>query len=390
MITKRRAGAYLLGIILLVAALTAVVTNRITVRELQKVSPEYQELETLRQLIDQNYYAGVDDKALFEGAKAGLVAGLQDPYSHYYTAEQNALLMEVSAGAYSGIGVAVQRNPDTGVVTIIRVYEGSPAEQQGLKAGAAVVKVAGEDVGERTLDELVAVIKGQPGTKVTITIEQGGEQRDVELTRAQIQIRNVAYRMLEGGVGYIEIAEFLGRSAEEFQQAVDALKAQGMQKLVVDLRNNPGGYLNHAVEISDILLPEGLIVSIRDRAGQEKTYSSDANALGIPLAILVNEHSASASEIVSGAVKDYGVGILVGQKTFGKGVVQSVLPLEGGAALWLTTATYYTPNGTSIHGVGIAPDIQVEIPAYYTEHPEEFNEAADTQLQRALEELNKQ
>ena len=240
------------------------------------------------------------------------------------------------------------------------------------------------------LNAAVALIRGEEGTTVTITLQRDEEVLDVEVTRRQIDVETVTYRMLEDNIGYIQVDEFDEVTANQFSTALDALTAQGMEALVVDIRNNPGGLLNVVVDMLDEILPEGIIVSVKDKNGVAQEYKSDAETrLNVPMAVLINGNSASASEIFAGAVQDYGVGTLVGTTTFGKGIVQTIFSLNDGTGLKLTIEDYYLPSGKSIHQVGVSPDVEIDLPdelKVYVNIPE----GQDTQLQKAIEILKEQ
>jgi carboxyl-terminal processing protease len=240
------------------------------------------------------------------------------------------------------------------------------------------------------LNAAVALIRGEEGTTVTITLQRDEEVLDVEVTRRQIDVETVTYRMLEDNIGYIQVDEFDEVTANQFSTALDALTAQGMEALVVDIRNNPGGLLNVVVDMLDEILPEGIIVSVKDKNGVAQEYKSDAETrLNVPMAVLINGNSASASEILAGAIKDYEYGTLIGTTTFGKGIVQTIFPLEDGDAVKLTTAKYFTPNGNYIHGVGIDPDIELEY-EYLNPDGTEYDVKYDNQIQKAVEVLTEE
>ncbi len=325
-----------------------------------------QKLDSLQQLVDENYLFTdrVDAGAMEEGIYKGFVNSLGDEYTVYYTADEAKDLTESLNGAYVGIGAIVSQDPETKTITILHVYENSPAEKAGMQAGDTLVKVDGSDVADYDLDVLVSDhIRGEKGSHVTLTVYRPstGETLDLDAVRDQVVLPYLNSR-LEGDIGIIQVVQFDGEVADQFKKAVDDLQSQGMRKLVVDLRNNPGGELNSVLAMIDYLLPDGkTMLSVKDKNGVGETYTSkDGHSVEIPTVVLVNGQSASASEVFTGAMKDNGAATIVGTKTFGKGIVQSVYSLTDGSMLKVTTDHYYTPNGTDIQGTGITPDVEVE------------------------------
>lgn len=343
----------------------------------------------LAELIDQYYYEEVDQDALVEGMYAGMVEGLGDPYSAYFSAKEFASFNDSTTGVYYGIGTVLTQNADTKVVMILHVYPGTPAEEAGLKDGDVIVKVEDIEADSVELSELTTHIKGEEGTKVHLEIMRAGEQENLgfDVQRRQIEVPTVQSQMLEGNVGWIQITEFSVSTAEQFDQAVKELQSQGMVSMIVDLRDNPGGVLQAVCDMLDQILPEGLVVYTEDKYGSRSDYKSDAECMNIPMAVLINENSASASEIFAGAIKDYKYGTLIGTTTFGKGIVQSIIPLEDGSALKVTMAKYFTPKGNYIHGVGISPDIELEYEYQGQEGEKEYDPMHDNQILKALEVL---
>lgn len=321
------------------------------------------------------YYTELEPEALIEGAISGMLDSVNDPYTFYYTAEEWATMLSDSQGAYAGIGVQVLDGDGLDSLLITRCFKGSPAEEAGLRAGDRIVSVdgysvalalSGGDVPEGSpanRTELMKYMRGEEGSQVTLTVERDGARFDAVLTRAVISMNRVEYCMLSGDarVGYMAIYEFQGDAAQGVREALDYFEKQDAQGLVVDLRNNPGGDLNVITQVADAMLPEGLYAYIEDRSGSRQEFHSDAKCWGKPMAVLVNGYSASASELFTGAAKDMGAAVIVGGNTFGKGVVQGVIGLQGGAGFQLTTARYFTPSGHVIQGNGIAPDIAVEL-----------------------------
>ena len=339
-------------------------------------------LDLLNSLIDQYYLyeAEVDEDALAEGIYSGYTAALGDPYTEYYDREETAALMESTSGEFSGIGATMTQNTDGPGAVITAVYEGSPAAEAGLQAGDVISKVDGNDVSGMDLDSIVSLIKGEKGTEVKITVLRYGQEIETTAVRDIIQMQTVDSVMLDDQVGYISVSEFDDVTYDQFKSALDSLEAQGMAGLVIDLRNNPGGNLDTVTDMLKLLLPEGPIVSITDKNGDTEEITCDgSNEFTKPLAVLVNQYSASASEVFCGAVQDYGIGSIVGVTTFGKGVVQQLMDLGDGTCLKVTIAEYYTPSGRSINGIGVEPDVEVEY-VYDAENPE-----ADNQLETAAE-----
>lgn len=351
----------------------------------EAVSQETKEkLSGIQALIQKEYIGEVNEDALQTGICQGYVGALGDPYSAYYDEEQTSALMETTQGEYGGIGVVLTQNLDTGVTTASRVYEDSPAMKAGMKDGDIIYQVEGRDVSGMDLEEISGNIKGEKGTTVEITVLRGEDREEIMLTitRDTIQAKTVMTRMLENEIGYLAVSEFDSVTMEQYQEGLAELKAQGMEGLIVDLRGNPGGNLDTVCEILDLMLPKGLIVYTEDKDGNRQEFTSDAEqAVQVPLAVLVDKNSASASEIYAGAIQDYGIGQIVGTKTYGKGVVQTIYDLKDGTSLKLTVAEYFTPNGRNIDGEGITPDVEV------TYQRDENDPEADNQLDRAVETL---
>lgn len=344
-------------------------------------------LEAIEDVIDEYYYqdADIDVDTMTEGMYKGMVNALGDPYSVYYTEEEWNDLMQETAGIYYGIGAYLMIDPSTRLGKISGVIENTPAEEAGLRADDLLYLVDGESTMGLELSEIVSRIKGEEGTKVHLTIYREGEADylEIDVERRQIEAPTVKYEILENDIGYIQITEFDDVTTDQFTEALAVIKGSGAKGLVLDLRGNPGGSLNVVVDIARQILPKGLIVYTEDKYGERDEYTCDGeNELDMPLVVLVNGNSASASEILAGAIKDYDKGTLVGTTTFGKGIVQRVLPLTDGTALKLTISAYYTPKGNNIHGVGIEPDVVCEFDgdAYY-------DKDVDNQLEKALEVL---
>lgn len=346
-------------------------------------------LEALEDFIDEYYYndEDINADAMMEGMYAGLVDSLGDPYSVYYTAEEWQDLMQETEGIYYGIGAYLQLDLATGFAKINGVIPDTPAEEAGLRENDIIYMVDGEIVQGLELSEVVSRVKGEEGTIVHLTIYREGESDylEIDVERRKIESPTVRYEMYDNGVGYIQITEFDEVTTEQFTEALAVIKGSKAKGLILDLRSNPGGSLPVVVDIARSILPKGLIVYTEDKYGERDEYNCDGkNELDIPLVVLINGNSASASEILAGAIKDYDKGTLIGTTTFGKGIVQRILPLTDGTALKLTISAYYTPKGNNIHGIGIDPDIECEFDseAYY-------DDGVDNQLERAKQEINK-
>ncbi|MBQ8804634.1 MAG: S41 family peptidase [Tyzzerella sp.] len=343
-----------------------------------------EKLKTIQSIIDDIYLYDdeIDESALQEAIIDGYVAGLNEPYTVYYNEEETTALFESTSGVFGGIGVQISQDITSMIMTFVKVYESNPGDKAGFLDGDILYKVNGEDVTGQELDTVVTKIRGEVGTEVEITVLRGDnlEEYTATVTRDLIENDTVNYEMKEKRIGYVAISGFEEVTYAQFEDALTQLKSQGMQSLIIDLRGNPGGNLSTVVEMCDLILPEGTIVSVKDRNGNGQFYTSDEeNKLEVPLVVLIDGNSASASEIFAGAVKDFGIGTLVGTTTYGKGIVQNIYQLDDGTSLKITSSEYFTPNGTNIHGIGVAPD--VEIPYEYDEN----NPEADNQLDKAIE-----
>ena len=321
----------------------------------------YEKLDVLMQLVENYYYEDVDENDMLEGAAVGLMAGIGDVYTVYYTAEQMADFNEETEGEYAGIGCQLLADPSDQMITVTRVFKGSPAEKAGMRSGDKIVYVNDVYYSAYEMSDAVSVMRGEPGGQVKVTVLRDLETIDFEVTRAIVSINYVEYEILDNNIGYIMIYDFLGDAYDTFAEAIDVFRAANVSGMIIDLRNNGGGLVDDSVAMADLILPEGVVVTLRDKDGREEVYRIDDEYYDVPMVLLVNEYSASASEILAGAVRDYGAGVLLGTKTFGKGVVQSVLEFTDGSGVKITTARYYTPSGECIHEVGIEPDIEVEL-----------------------------
>lgn len=343
-----------------------------------------EKLKQLGELIDKNYLYSddIDTKALQDGIYSGYVSGLGDPYTVYYNEEQTKDLMESTTGEYSGVGAVLTKDLTTGLVTIVNVYKDSPAEKAGLEDGDILYQVDDHEIADEDLTEIVSWIKGDEGTGVTLHVYRGDKLEKVECKaiRGVVEAQTVEYEMKDGGTGYIRVTEFDTVTYEQFKNALADLENQGMTGLVIDLRSNPGGNLDTAVDMLKLILPKGMIVSTKDKYGNTTEYSNEEDhEFKKPLAVLANQYSASAAEIFAGAVQDYGTGQIVGVTTYGKGIVQQLFDLGDGTCLKVTISEYFTPNGRNIHKKGITPDVEVKFTA------DENNKEADNQLDKALE-----
>ena len=355
--------------------------------DMERVNRKLTELQTI---IDKKYL--FEDKVEVEKEESGIyngfLFGLNDPYAVYYTPEELASFMDETNGSYCGIGAMVSQDRKTGVSTIIRVFEGSPAEKAGIRPGDIIFAVGDTEVTGMDLTIMVNnYIKGEEDTNVEITVyrEDTGEYVDLTVTRKPVDVQTVTGKMLDDEIGYISVIEFDKVTDAQFKQKIEELNTQGMKKLIVDLRNNPGGELNTVVSMADYVLKDGgRILTVADKEGAEVVYDAkDGHSLEIPMVVLVNGNSASASEVFTGALKDYEAATVVGTQTFGKGIVQTLFPLSDGSAVKLTTNHYYTPNGHDIHGEGIAPDVEVELNEEAAKMPV-IPEDMDNQLQEAI------
>lgn len=351
-----------------------------------------EKLTEIESLMNEYYLDELDSEQIETWLYKGAVAGLGDPYAAYYTQEEYQSLRDSTNGSYCGIGVEISQNISTGIVTITRVFEDGPAMEAGIRPGDILYKVGDEEATGQDLNMIVSMIKGEENTEAHISVVRDGEvdYLEFQVKRRTIEIQTVGYNMLEDQIGYISITSFDDVTTDQFMKAMDDLESQGLEGLVIDLRNNGGGLVSSVCAILDRLLPEGLIVYTEDKYGNREEETSDAeNYFDKPLVVLVNGNSASASEIFAGAIKDYELGSLVGTTTYGKGIVQKIYPLSDGTAVKLTVSKYYTPKGNNIHGIGIDPDVEIDL-------DEDLKKEAvvtvgeDNQLQKAIEVLKEE
>ena len=349
-------------------------------------SSHVQKIEYLEKLIDQEYLGEVDNDEMAEGVYAGLVYGLGDVYSRYYTADEYAQETASTDGAYAGIGVSIQKNKNGGV-QVAECYEGGPGADAGLQTGDVITAINDTDVTDMELSDVVSLIRENKDKTIVLTVFRENEEksREISVDVTDVELPSVFGEMLDKKTGYIQITQFTGVTPQQYKDMFTELKDKGMERLVIDLRDNPGGLLTSVCDILREILPEGLIVYTEDKYGNREEETCDGkHQLDMPLAVLVNENSASASEIFAGAVQDHGVGTIVGTTTYGKGVVQELRQLSDGSAVKLTVSNYYTPNGNSINKVGIKPDVEVKLASELL-NKDEITHEEDNQLQKALD-----
>ena len=398
MISKKRAAAIGVVLVLVTSILTFMITNTFEVVMGQRVvvsKADYENLKGvekllgLKEYIKENYVEGAKDDSLMDGAMKGIFEALEDPYSVYMTATEFKSMNESTSGNFGGIGVIVTKSEE-GYITVVAPVEDTPGEKAGIKTNDKIIKVDDKDLLGMELDKAVELIKGKPGSKVTLTISRDKVPQPMvfEITREMINQKAIKGEVKENDIGYIRISSFDSDADKDFKKELTSLKNKKIKGLILDLRQNPGGYVSSCLEIADEILGEGMVVYTEDIKKNRQVYNSKAGGLEVPLVILVDGGSASASEILSGAVKDRKAGLLIGEKTFGKGLVQSVESLKDGSGFKLTTQKYYTPNGISINKIGIEPDIEVKpMEVKEGQRPEDLK---DLQLERAMQEIVKQ
>ncbi len=347
----------------------------------------YAELDEIRQIVDLYFYQEPNEQGMMDGAAMGMLYGLEDPYTFYYDPESFEAMWEEDEGEYAGIGIQIMADYSTGLCTVSRVFLDSPALEVGMRKGDILTRVEDLDVGATNLQEAVDIMRGEVGKPVNVQVLRGDELLDFVVTRAVVHVNWVNSCMLDDKVGYISLYEFSGDCAPTFEAQLHALLDKGAKSLVIDLRDNPGGWVDDAQKIADLFLPEGTIASLTYRDGTTEYYSAttDGKEIDIPIVVIVNEFSASASEILSGALQDYERATIVGTQSYGKGVVQYVLPIGNrGAGMQVTVAQYFTPDGNEVHKVGITPDIVAEMPEGDTTMYD-LGDLNDAQLKKAYE-----
>lgn len=382
-----------LGVALMIVALGVMASKVIRTFQMVGIIPSgakesvansqtVEKLSILEDTIQKYFWKEVTEEELEEGVYKGILESLEDPYSVYYTPEELLELQQQTEGIYYGIGAYISQNTDKGYVQISKVMKNTPAEESGLLQGDYIYKVNGEDMLDKESSYVVSKIKGEEGTKVMMTVlrETESEPLEIEVERRKIESPTVEYEMFDNGMAYIQIVEFDLVTTAQFEEAYKQACLDGMNGLIIDLRSNLGGNLSTVCDIARMLLPKGLIVYTEDKYGERVEYSCDGSQqIEVPLVVLTDGYSASASEILAGAIKDYKIGTLVGTTTYGKGIVQKVISLTDGSAVKLTVSTYYTPNGNNIHEKGVTPDVEVPFDA------EQYVAGVDNQLERAKE-----
>ena len=338
-------------------------------------------LNAIDSVLDSFYFEEVDDEKAKDSIYKAYLSSYGDKYTVYYTADEYKKLTETTNGTFSGIGAVCQISSEGGIL-LVDVYESGAGYKAGLRRGDRIIKVDGTDVTDMDLSSAVALVKGEKGTQVGLKIVRDGATSDYTVVRDEIEVQTVNYAITEDNIGYISVSQFENVTAKQFKAAIEDLKSEGAKGIIIDIRNNPGGLLTTVIIMLKDILPNGLIVYTEDKDGNRKEYSDNDNEeLDMPLAVLVNGNSASASEIFAVAIQDYGKGVIVGTQTFGKGIVQTVKPLTDGSAIKFTIAKYFTPKGQDIHGKGVTPDVVVE----YDKDADE-----DTQISAALESVRAQ
>lgn len=349
---------------------------------------QHQKVKEVESIIKKYYIEEVDEKKLVEGAVAGIAAAVGDPYTVYLNEKEFEDFKVQTEGSYAGIGVVVSVDPSDNLITVVAPFEDTPGEKAGILPGDKIIKVNGKEVYGENLEEAVSMMKGPKGTDVTITImrDKQTEPKEITITRDIIVLQTIKHKIVADNIGYIRITMFDEKTDKDFESALNELLKQNIKGLIIDVRDNPGGLLSEVVKIADRLLPKGIIVYTEDRYKNRDTEYSDSNEIRLPIVVLVNGGSASASEILAGAIQDYGKGTLIGTKTFGKGLVQNLFPLaDGKSAVKVTISKYYTPKGRCIQGEGIEPDIVVELPEELQMSISQIKEEDDIQLQKAIE-----
>ncbi len=350
----------------------------------------YGRLDEVRNTLLNDYYEALDEDELLLGAIRGMTSSIGDPYTFYYTPEELKRAEENNAGLYHGIGVLLQNTTD-GFIEIVRVYPDTPAEAAGVRAGDCILAVDDVEVSGidgRAYNEAVNMIRGAEATQVTLTLRRGEQTLDIPVTRGDVSISYASYQILPGNIGYIGITQFTGNASAVFHEAIESFKQQNVRGLIVDVRNNPGGLLDQVVNIADELLPTGVIVYIKEKDGNRQDFYSNEEMYDVPLVVLVNDMSASASEILASAVQAFGRGTVMGTTTYGKGIVQSLITYkEDNAGIQLTTSSYYDALDRCPHKVGVQPDVEVPLEAeFVTEEPDP---EGDNQLAAAIEEIER-
>ena len=346
-------------------------------------SHEQEKMKVLVDTLKQYYYEDVEDADIQEGIYAGILSAANDPYTCYYTREEVKELNESLEGVFYGIGVTMQADSESGYIKVVSILDESPASKCDIKENDIVIKVDGENVYGMELNDVVKKIRGEEGTSVVLTLLRNDREIETQITRGKVETPTVKYEKEEGDIAYIRISEFDDVTAEQFKDAKEEMLHDNAKGLILDLRGNPGGSIDAVVSVANDILPAGLVVYTEDKNGNRKEYTCDGqNEIKIPIIVLVDGNSASAAEILAGAIKDYEKGVLLGTTTFGKGIVQSIMQLKDGSAVKITVSKYYTPKGVNIHKTGIEPDVEVKFDsAAYLE------DETDNQLEEALKRM---
>ncbi len=388
---KSRLGlGILIGVLISVVAAGIIISTLTIIRRVAPLGGaaemNYEEkLNTIQQYLDEYYMGTIDEKQMQDSLAKGYLKGIGDDYAEYYSKEEFAKLLEDVSGVYAGIGISIMRN-DAGQMEVYKVFKDTPADEAGLHIKDIIVEAGGEKEFE-TVDDLANIVRGPEGTTVDIVIERDGEKIPLTIERRTIDIPTVEYKMLEGNIGYIQITEFDTVTESQFNDALDALDGQGATALILDLRDNPGGDYDTVVSMCDRVLPKGDILTVEDKNGIKHTEKSDEeHKITLPMAVIINENSASASEVFTGAIQDYDIATIVGKTSYGKGIVQSIYRLPDGSGMKFTTERYLTPKGRDINGIGIKPDVEVELPDEVFDDGV-VDEDEDTQLKKAIEVL---
>ena len=379
-------GLILLERDLILKKLQAIPSGETETSDSKALSAITDKMKLIEDEIDATFLYEVDYDKMGDEVYKAMVNALGDKYSTYYTVDEYKAMQASTSGTYAGLGALVSKDDDTGYIKIVSLFENSGALEAGIKEGDMVKAIEGQSVVDMELTYATSIMKGEKNTQVNITMYRPstGETWDLTVTRREIELKSVGSRMLDDGIGYIAVEQFEANTAGQFRKELESIKEQGAKAVIIDIRSNPGGLVNTVVNMCDALLPKGLVVYTEDKNGRRSEYTSSSNCDDIPIAVLVDGDSASASEIFAGAMQDYERGPVIGTQTYGKGIVQTIVPLKDGTALKLTVSTYYTPKGRCIHGTGIEPDIIVE----YDEEKASTGEwRDDTQVMAAYEYL---
>lgn len=382
----------LTGILVTLIICTVCVTSILifVYRSTNVLSPKVRsKIEYLTDMIDETYYQDIDISELQEGLYAGLIAGLDDKYSVYYSPKEAAYINAVITGEFSGLGATLAQD-NSGEVKVRKVYEGSAAEEIGLRSGDIIIAADDKMAADMELSEFTTYTRGEEGTSFVLTYKRDGVETKATVIRKKVDIPSISYKVIDGDIGYIEISDFTKKTYDEYIAAIDDLKAQGIRGVIFDLRFNGGGLVESAAKILDEILPSGTIVSVERKNKKDAVYTSDEEKrLEMPIAVLVSDRTASAAEIFAGAIRDNHYGTLIGYKTYGKGVVQSSAMLKDGSMVNITSGRYFTPSGECINDKGIEPDIQLDLEYFGDESNGQYDEMSDNQIIKAIEVINK-